>query len=79
LLFLEPKDYAARSLKGEAFHRLGDETRALEELSAALEMAPDDAITLLRRGRVREALGDKAAAAADKARALKLDPSLKTD
>jgi tetratricopeptide (TPR) repeat protein len=79
LLSLDPKDAAAVSLKGEAYLRLGDHTRALEELNAALILAPDEPHTLMRRSRAHEGLGDAAAAAADKARALKLDPSLKED
>jgi len=52
----------------------GDRARAIEELTAALQDAPDDPRLLRLRGRLRLALGEAADAAADFARVTALAP-----
>ena len=54
---------------------LGDLRAAIADYSAALQMAPPDAWTLLLRGNVRALSGDLAAAVADYGAALQLDPA----
>jgi Tfp pilus assembly protein PilF len=58
--------------KGYAYSTLGDNLRALEELDAAIAADPTLRSNLTIRASVKEALGDKAGAAADRAAAAKL-------
>ena len=53
---------------------MGDNLRAAEELTLAIQHDPGNASLYLRRSQAYTELGNKAAAAADKATATKLDP-----
>ena len=76
VLRLTPGDPLTLTGKADAYRALGDVLLAREFYDAALVAQPRNAAAWQGRGEVRAALGDGAGAAADKARARELDPSL---
>lgn len=50
---------------------------ALAAFQRAIDLDPECAYALWRRGEIREAMGDSAGGAADKAEALRLDPDIR--
>lgn len=77
-----PTDRAsqARALRyrGYAFERQKDLPRALADLNAALQVAPDDHWALQKRAQVAIALGDRERARADYQHLMRLQPLQKT-
>ena len=61
-------------LRGVARADAGDADGAITDLTKAIEQDPGTAAAYVRRGRIYEAEGDKARAAADYRSALKIDP-----
>jgi tetratricopeptide (TPR) repeat protein len=60
-------------LRGLAMEHQGDSRGAINEYSAAIQLAPDDPMAYILRGHAREQLGDIAGADADHAHARKLE------
>ena len=63
-------------IKGEIYRAMGDHLQAVEAFDEAIALDPNYAEAWLLRSKSKAELGDTAAAAADRAKALKLDPSL---
>lgn len=61
--------------RGYAYHRKGDDTRAVDDYSAALKLVPDDVGTLLNRGDALRNLKQMDRANADYSAAIKLAPN----
>jgi len=60
--------------RGQVFERLGDQARALEDYSAAIELNPTNAVAFARRGRLRRLAEQFEAALSDLDQAVALDP-----
>ena len=71
---LAPDDTAFPYLRGVARADAGDTDGAITDLTKVIELDPGTAAAYVRRGRIYEAEGDKARAAADYRRALEIDP-----
>ena len=65
----------AHNNRGHAYRRLGQDTRAIADYDAALELDPAHVGALLNRAVARDRLGDHQGAIADYNRALRLDPN----
>lgn len=63
-------------IKGEIYSAMGDHLQAVEALDEAIALDPTYAEAWLMRSKSKAELGDTAAAAADRAKALKLNPNL---
>lgn len=74
LLALEPRHIAARNNLSALLETTGDPAEALEQLSAALKVTPEDVNLLVSRGAIQGRLKNYAEAEADLRRALKFDP-----
>ena len=61
-------------LRGLAYHRKGDEDRAIADYSALLKLQPNNVGALLDRGDARRNKKDYAGAVADYGAAIKLAP-----
>lgn len=57
--------YDVRLLRGLALHRTGQSTQAIEDLSRAISLRPQDGSTYFRRSQVYKELGDEARSAED--------------
>lgn len=75
-LRLSPDDIDSLSQKGEIYRHMEDYLRAVDLLDLAIKADPENARSWFRRGLAKEALGDAAGAAADKAQAKRLDPKI---
>lgn len=64
------------TMRGEIYSAMGDHLQAIEAYDEAIALDPAYAEAWLGRAKSKAEMGDAAAAAADRARALKLDPSL---
>lgn len=64
------------STRGEIYSAMGDHLQAIEAFDEAIALDPTYADAWLQRSKSKAEMGDKEAAAADRARALKLDPTL---
>jgi tetratricopeptide (TPR) repeat protein len=74
-----PSDVAdAYQLRGDSYHNLKQDVRALEEYNQALRLNPRDSYILCNAGLARLALGQEAKARQDFDRALRLDPERKS-
>lgn len=67
----------AHQLRGDGYHNLNQDVRALEEYNQALRLNPQDSYILSHAGLARLVLGHNAKAHQDFDRALRLDPSRK--
>jgi tetratricopeptide (TPR) repeat protein len=74
LLGLDTAHLAARNNLSHLLETTGDPAEALEQLSAALRLTPDDVNLLVSRGAIHGRLKQHTEAEADLRRALKLDP-----
>lgn len=74
LLALEPAHVAARNNLSALLETTGDPAEALEQLSAAVRVTPDDVNLLVSRGAIHGRLKQYTEAEADLRRALRLDP-----
>ena len=64
------------TIRGEIYSAMGDHLQAVEAFDEAIALDPTYADAWMERSKSKAELGEKDAAAADRARALKLDPSL---
>ncbi len=71
---IDPDDTSFVYLRGMARADAGDADGAIADLTKAIDNDPGTGSAYVRRGRIYEAEGDKARAAADYRSALKLDP-----
>lgn len=74
LLALEPRHIAARNNLSALLETTGDPAEALEQLSAALRVTPEDVNLLVSRGAIQGRLKQYTEAETDLRRALRLDP-----
>lgn len=74
---LSPSGYYFK-VKGQIYSQMGDHLQAVEAFDKAISLEPDYAEAWLMRSKSKAELGDKQAAAADRAQALKLDPSVES-
>jgi tetratricopeptide (TPR) repeat protein len=69
-----PQDADLLSMRGEAYHRLGEYEKAIADLTLAIELAPqNNAVAFAQRGNVRAELGDYGRAINDFRQALAVD------
>jgi tetratricopeptide (TPR) repeat protein len=68
----------AYRLRGDAYHNLKQDVRALEEYNQALRLNPQDSYIFCNAGLARLVLGQDAKAQQDFDRALRLDPDRKS-
>ena len=68
----------AYQLRGDAYHNLKQDVRALEEYNQALRLNPRDSYIFCNAGLARLALGQDAKAQEDFDRAIRLDPDRKS-
>ena len=62
-------------MRGRAYYKLGQNHRAINDYTKAIQLAPDDAWAYLMRSRAHRSLGNITQADADKAKACSFDSS----
>ena len=65
------------SLRGAAYAKVEKLTHAIDDLTSAIQIAPERPLAYLHRAEVWEQLGEEDQALADYAKAIKLDPGIK--
>ena len=73
---LAPDDLDGPQLKAEVYRQLQDDLLAVELYDKVIGADPKRALAWWRRGLAKEAIGDAAGGAADKAQARRLDPKI---
>ena len=68
----------ALSLRGVAYTKTDKLTQAIDDLTSAIQIAPERPLAYLHRAEVWEQLGEEDQALDDYAKAIKLDPEIKS-